>query len=106
MADLITIKMVISRAIQTVMIMMPPLMTVLPKLGMLLQNPIFEGLAPSDFEGVELLWEIRRLSGDEFLWYQGQPAHELAIVTSGSLKAQINDQVLGVIQQGELVGEL
>ena len=30
----------------------------------------------------------------------------MAIVTSGSLKAQINDQVLGVIKAGELVGEL
>ena len=33
------------------------------ELDMLLQNPIFEGLAPSDFEGVELLWENSKLVG-------------------------------------------
>ena len=76
------------------------------ELELLLRCPIFDGLTSSDFEGVELLWETRTLSQDEFLWYQGQPAHELAIVVDGTLKAQINQQVLGEIHADELVGEL
>ena len=76
------------------------------ELELLLNSPVFEGLAASDFDGVELLWELRTLSQNDFLWYQGQPAHELAIVVSGLLNAQINEQVLGVIQSNELVGEL
>lgn len=76
------------------------------ELELLLGCPIFDGLASSDFEGAELLWETRSLSQDEFLWYQGQPAHELAIVVQGTLKAQINEQVLGEIHADELVGEL
>ena len=56
--------------------------------------------------GMDLLWEIRKVPGEQVVWYQGQSASELAIVMSGSLRAQINEQVLGRIGKGELVGEL
>ena len=72
------------------------------EMQLLLSNPIFEGLQPKDFEGVELLWEIRDVSEDTYIWYQGEPAKELAIVIQGELKVEINRQILGKIEAGEL----
>ena len=71
-----------------------------------MSTTVFQGLNPQDFMGMDLLWEIRKVPAEQVLWYQGQSASELAIVISGALRAQINEQVLGRIDKGELVGEL
>jgi len=76
------------------------------ELQLLMSTAVFKGLKPTDFMGMDLLWEVRKVSAEQILWYQGQSASELAIVMSGSLRAQINEQVLGRIHKGELVGEL
>ena len=76
------------------------------ELQLLMSTSVFQGLNPRDFMGMDLLWEIRKVPGEQVVWYQGQSASELAIVMSGSLRAQINEQVLGLIGKGELVGEL
>ena len=76
------------------------------ELQLLMSTAVFQGLNPQDFMGMDLLWEIRKVRAEEVLWYQGQSASELAIVISGALRAQINEQVLGRIDKGELVGEL
>lgn len=76
------------------------------ELKLLMSTSVFQGLNPRDFMGMDLLWEIRKVPGEQVVWYQGQSASELAIVMNGSLRAQINEQVLGRIGKGELVGEL
>ena len=76
------------------------------ELQLLMSTTVFQGLNPQDFMGMDLLWEIRKVRAEEVLWYQGQSASELAIVIRGALRAQINEQVLGRIDKGELVGEL
>ena len=76
------------------------------EMQLLLSTPVFKGLGTTDFRGMDLLWEVRTVKAEEILWYQGQSASELAIVSRGTLRAQINEQVLGRIGKGELVGEL
>ena len=76
------------------------------EMQLLMSTPIFRGIGSKDFMGMDLLWEIRTVRGDNTVWYQGQSASELAIVINGVLRVQINQQVLGRISKGELVGEL
>ncbi len=76
------------------------------EMQLLMSTPVFKGLGPNDFRGMDLLWEVRTVSAEETMWYQGQSASELAIVVKGGLRVQINEQVLGRIGKGELVGEL
>lgn len=76
------------------------------ELQLLMSTTVFKGLSPKDFMGMDLLWEIRTVQAEQVVWYQGQSASELAIVMKGTLRAQINEQVLGRIYKGELVGEL
>ena len=76
------------------------------ELQLLMSTAVFNGLSPKDFMGMDLLWEIRTVQAEQVVWYQGQSASELAIVMKGTLRAQINEQVLGRIHKGELVGEL
>lgn len=79
--------------------------------GILLQTPIFQDLAPEDVE--DLLPDIRerRFAKGEVVWIEGDPADDLLVVAEGQLKSsRINidgrEVILRVHPAGEVTGEV
>src|SRR5687768_8941612 len=50
-------------------------------------------------------WRERELAAGEVLWYESDPAGELALVKDGRLEVVIAGQCISEVGPGELVGE-
>ena len=79
--------------------------------GILLQTPLFRDLSPAEVE--ELLPDIRhrRYGKGEALWFEGDPADEVFIVTEGQLKSSRvsvdgREVILRVDTVGDVGGEI
>jgi CRP-like cAMP-binding protein len=51
------------------------------------------------------LWHTREIAPGETLWVQGEPGGELALVGSGELSVIVNGQEIGMVREGEMIGE-
>ena len=50
-------------------------------------------------------WRERALAAGEMLWYEADPADELALVVEGRLEVEVTGQRISELGPGELVGE-
>jgi selenocysteine lyase/cysteine desulfurase/CRP-like cAMP-binding protein len=50
-------------------------------------------------------WSERRLAAGEMLWYESDPADELALLLEGGLEVTVAGQAISSVGPGELVGE-
>jgi CRP-like cAMP-binding protein len=71
----------------------------------LIRSPIFQGLPADLLLNATIFFERRTLDTGAPLWFEGQPATELAIVVSGSLRVRAGVQFVGEVSAGELAGE-
>ncbi len=55
-------------------------------------HPCFDPSENKQLEEASLLWSVRTLKKDQTLWWQGQPADELALILSGKLSVHIADE--------------
>lgn len=72
----------------------------LAQLSYLAEVPLAELQASARF------WRQRSLSAGEAFCAQGEPANELALVLEGELRASVDDQEVGRVLQGEMIGEV
>jgi selenocysteine lyase/cysteine desulfurase len=68
-------------------------------------SALFRGLDPGALAATAPRWLERRLEGGELLWYESDPADELALVLEGGLAVVVAGQVISRVGRGELVGE-
>lgn len=67
---------------------------------------IFSNLSDRDWKGIDLLWDIKKVTKGEILWLQGEAASEMAVLLEGEFRVEINEQQLATIPKNELLGEL
>jgi CRP-like cAMP-binding protein len=51
------------------------------------------------------LWVLRELGPGEIVWTQGEAGGEMAIVIAGDLEVLVNEQEVGRVREGEMIGE-
>jgi CRP-like cAMP-binding protein len=67
--------------------------------------PYFDSIPEQRLKSSSLLWTVRNLKEDETIWWQGEPADDLAFILSGRLRVHISEELIAELRSGELVGE-
>jgi selenocysteine lyase/cysteine desulfurase/CRP-like cAMP-binding protein len=71
----------------------------------LAQTSVFQNTSAKDLGLTAPHWTERVLAPGEVLWYESDPADELAVVLEGGLEVTIAGQSISRVLAGELVGE-
>lgn len=67
---------------------------------------IFQGLTDRQIKKLACCFEKHELTQDEILFHQGDKADRMYIVQSGFVEIIINDCVVGILGQGQSIGEI
>src|SRR5262245_17599849 len=71
----------------------------------LARSPVFRGVDARALAATAPRWSERALAAGELLWYEGEPAAELALVLTGELEVVVEGLPISRVQAGELAGE-
>lgn len=67
--------------------------------------PAFRRLSFDTLHQVATMWNVRPVQNGETVWAQGDIGQELAVVTSGEFLVIVNEQEVGRVREGEMIGE-